>query len=94
LWEVDQPNSGLNKGYSCVAARSIPARGAHIAERVSVPATDCGRISARVLAEEKANAGDKWYRQEYLCEFVDIDGAVFPRDTIDGAYQDYEGLAL
>jgi phage FluMu gp28-like protein len=63
-------------------------------ERISVPATDCSRISARVLAEEKANAGDKWYRQEYLCEFVDIEGAVFPRDTISGAYEDYEGLAL
>jgi hypothetical protein len=32
------------------------------------------------LAEAKANAGDSWCRQEYLCEFV--------------AYRDYEGLAL
>jgi hypothetical protein len=58
-----------------------------------VPATECARISERVLAEE-ATAGDKWYRQEYLCEFVDREGAVFSRDTIDGTYQDYEGLAL
>ena len=63
-------------------------------ERISVPATDCPRISERVLAEEKATAGDKWYRQEYLCEFVDREGAVFSRAVIDGAYQDYPGLAL
>ena len=59
-----------------------------------MPATDCARISRRVLAEEKANAGEQWYRQEYLCEFVDREGAVFSRETIDGAYQDYEGLSL
>jgi hypothetical protein len=63
-------------------------------ERISVPATDCPRISERVLAEEKASAGDKWFRQEYLCECVDRQGAVFSRDVIDGAYQDYPGLAL
>ena len=63
-------------------------------ERISVPATECPRISERVLAEEKATAGDRWYRQEYLCEFVDREGAVFSRDVIDGAYQDYPGLAL
>ena len=63
-------------------------------ERISVPATECPRISERVLAEEKATAGDKWYRQEYLCEFVDREGAVFSREVIDGAYQDYPGLAL
>jgi hypothetical protein len=63
-------------------------------ERISVPATDCPRISARAPAEEKASAVDSWYRQEYLCEFVDKEGAVFPWDLIDWAYQDYEGLAL
>ena len=63
-------------------------------DRISVPATDCPRISARVLAEEKANAGDKWYRQEYLCEFVDREGAVFSREVIDAAYQEFEGLNL
>jgi hypothetical protein len=41
---------------------------------------------------EKATAGEPWHRQEYLCEFVDREGAVFVRETIDGAYQDYEGF--
>ena len=51
-------------------------------------------ISERVLAEEKATAGDRWYRHEYLSEFVDRQGAVFSRTVIDGAHQDYPGLAL
>ena len=69
-------------------------RGGEEWERISVPATECSRISERVLAEERANAGDSWYRQEYLCEIVDREGAVFSRDLIDGAYEDFEGLAL
>jgi hypothetical protein len=60
-------------------------------ERISVGAPDCPRISAPFLAEELAK-GDNWYRQEYLCEFVDMDGAVFPQELIDGAFDDFEGL--
>jgi hypothetical protein len=67
-------------------------RGGEEWERISVPATDCPRISERALAEEKANAAEEWFRQEYLCEFVNREGALFPREVIDGAYQDYEGL--
>jgi hypothetical protein len=44
---------------------------------MSTPGTDCPRISQRVLGEEKATAGDRWYRQEYLCEFVDREGLCF-----------------
>ena len=67
-------------------------RGGEAWERISVPATECARISERVLAEERANAGEDWYRQEYLCEFVNREGALFPRDAIDGAYHDFEGI--
>jgi Terminase large subunit, T4likevirus-type, N-terminal len=67
--------------------------GAEEWERISVAAPECGRISERFLAEERAK-GDKWYRQEYLCCFVDMDGAVFPRELIDGAFEDFEGLRV
>jgi hypothetical protein len=63
-------------------------------ERISVAAPDCPRISARALEEERAAQGEKWYRQEYLCEFVEREGAVFSRAVLDAAYDDYEGLAL
>ena len=58
-------------------------------ERISVGAPDCPRISERFLEEERAK-GDAWYRQEYLCEFVDMDGAVFPRELIDRMFRDGE----
>lgn len=63
-------------------------------ERITVAAPDCARIRARFLAEEAAK-GDKWYRQEYLCEFGEIEGAVFSRDLIESAFtDDFEGLKL
>src|SRR4029077_11974686 len=45
--------------------------------RIGVAAPDCPRIDAEFLSEERASGGDKWYRQEYLCEFVEREGAVF-----------------
>ncbi len=53
-------------------------------ERVSVGVPDCPRISARFLEEERAKACDETFRQEYLCEFVDQEGAVFTREMIEG----------
>ena len=62
-------------------------------ERIRVPATECPRISATFLEEERAK-GDQWYRQEYLCEFLDREGAVFPQELIDRAFrEDFEELA-
>jgi Terminase large subunit, T4likevirus-type, N-terminal len=62
-------------------------------ERITVAAPECPRISARFLEEERAK-GDSWFRQEYLCEFVEMEGAVFPRALIDGAFDDFAGLPL
>ena len=44
------------------------------------PVTECGRVSERVLVVEKSR-GDEYFRQEYLCEFVE-----------DGKYLFNEGL--
>src|SRR5712692_531610 len=57
-------------------------------ERVLAQATECPRISARFLEEERAAMGDWWYRQEYLCEFVDADDGLFNRDVILNAITD------
>ena len=58
------------------------------------PATECPRISARFLGEERLK-GDAWFRQEYLCEFLDHEGAVFPRELIEAAFrEEFPGLDL
>jgi len=53
--------------------------------RVRVPATECPRISKDFLEEEREAMGERWYRQEYLCEFVDSTSGVFGRDLVEKA---------
>jgi phage FluMu gp28-like protein len=54
-------------------------------ERIRVPATECPRISRAFLEGERATLGDRWFRQEYMCEFGDAEDAVFGRGLIDRA---------
>ncbi len=54
-------------------------------ERVEVKATECPRISPEFLEEELASLGDWWYKQEYLCEFVESIDAVFSFDYVMAA---------
>ena len=46
------------------------------------PATECKRISAEWLESERRALGDRWFRQEYLCEFVADGSALFDREAI------------
>lgn len=46
-------------------------------ERVRVPASECPRISASFLAEERAALGSYWYAQEYECDFSSADASLF-----------------
>ncbi len=87
LWLMSTPNG--KRGFFWEEWE----RGGPEWERIRVPAEECPRISARFLAEERSK-GEQWYRQEYGCEFLDHDGAVFPGDLIEGAFQgDFDPLA-
>lgn len=55
-------------------------------ERISVPATECARIPKEFLEEERRVMGDWWFRQEYLCEFVDTDDGLFSREVVEAAW--------
>ena len=54
-------------------------------ERVEVKAPDCPRINGEFLEEEKRSLGDWWYRQEYVCEFVEPVDQVFGYDMVMSA---------
>jgi hypothetical protein len=54
-------------------------------DRFSVPATECPRISREFLEGERASMGERWFGQEYLCEFVDVNDGVFDRELIEAA---------
>jgi hypothetical protein len=65
------------------------AHGGEDWKRVSVQGPDCERIDKGFLEEERESMGQAWFRQEYLCEFVDGAEAVFDRDLVEGALDDY-----
>jgi hypothetical protein len=52
-------------------------------ERVKITATQCPRIDAGFLQEERAALGERWFQQEYGCEFMEMMGAVFSGADID-----------
>ncbi len=45
--------------------------------RIQAPATECSRISAEFLTAQRRDLPDRKFRQEYLCEFLEPEGAVF-----------------
>lgn len=57
-------------------------------ERVKVVGSQCPRISAAFLAEEKATLPDAWYKSEYACEFVQTTDSVFAYQHVMGALSD------
>jgi hypothetical protein len=57
-------------------------------ERYTVPATECPRISASFLEEERRAMGEWWFRQEYMCEFLDAQTAAFRREDIDKCFRE------
>ncbi len=62
--------------------------------RVEAPATECSRISKEYLEKERRAMGDAWFRQEYLCEFMDDEGQMFGRELLMGALEDGTPLRI
>src|ERR1035437_5976989 len=54
-------------------------------ERIQVTAEECPRIPREFLEEERAAMGDRWFLQEYLCEFEDSVSGVFDRELVERA---------
>jgi Terminase large subunit, T4likevirus-type, N-terminal len=87
LWLMSTPNG--KRGFFW----DEWAHGGEAWERVQVAGPDCPRISARMLEEEREK-GDTLFRQEYLCEFVEREGAVFSQESIEAMRQDFEALKV
>lgn len=56
--------------------------------RVEVRAQDCPRISPRFLEEERAELGERCFRQEYECEFVGEADSLLQRECVERAMVD------
>ena len=59
--------------------------GAGAWERVKVTADECPRIAPAFLAEERRALGERWFAQEYLCDFSECVDAVFAYGDIQAA---------
>lgn len=55
--------------------------------RTKITAHECPRISADFLERER-RWGESYFRQEFLCEFVDTDDAFFSGETIDAMHDE------
>src|ERR1017187_7163473 len=70
------------------------ARGGPEWERIQVTAEQCPRIPREFLEEERATMGDRWFLQEYMCQFEDSVSGVFDRALVERAITyDVEPLA-
>ncbi len=81
LWLMSTPHGKLGFFHDTWA------NGGDAWERVKVTAEECPRISKEHLKEEKRVLGERWYKQEYMCEFEDISGGVFDMDMVRAAFK-------
>ena len=56
--------------------------------RISVTALENPRFSAEFLEDERTEMGERVFRQEYLCEFVDRSDAMFSDEDIEACISD------
>jgi len=54
-------------------------------ERLRVTGYECPRISPEFLDEERTTMGERWFGQEYLCEFTDVCSGMFDGDLVERA---------
>ena len=88
LWMMSTPNGQRGFFYE------EWAHGGGEWERISVPATECPRIRPEILEQERRTGDDAWFRQEYMCEFGEIEGRTFSQESIDAAFRDFEPMKL
>jgi len=55
--------------------------------RIEMPATQCTRIPAKFLEEERHRKPDTQFRQEYFCEFTSADWNYFDPESVAAAFR-------
>jgi len=46
-------------------------------KKIKITAQQCPRLTSEILDQERQSMGSAWFRQEYLCEFLDAGGEGF-----------------
>ena len=89
LWLMSTPNGKQGFFYDVWNACGPGRLGADKFMRVSVPATDCPRISPAFLEEVRRELGTS-FGQEFMCEFVSCGAGAFDRDVVERALDELE----
>jgi hypothetical protein len=55
-------------------------------ERVRITADQCPRLTKEFIAQERMRMPAAWFRQEYMCEFAEAEGAVFLHDDVAACF--------
>jgi hypothetical protein len=63
-------------------------RGSSTWERVKITAEECHRIPRSFLDDERKALGDRWFKQEYMCDFAETVDSVFSYSDIQAAFTD------
>jgi hypothetical protein len=63
-------------------------------QRWEVPAPQCPRISPEFLEDQQRAMGEWWYRQEFLCEFLDSETSAFSTEDVESAFGEVETWEL
>ncbi len=65
--------------------------------KLAVKATDCPRISPEILVQQRQALGEHFFKQEYMCEFLDHEFQLFSAELIESCFTDdvkaYPGFA-
>ncbi|MFN8940307.1 MAG: hypothetical protein ACK5ZJ_11245 [Acidobacteriota bacterium] len=61
-------------------------------KRVEGKATECERMSAEVLEEERRGQTAEWFAQEYLCSFVGLENEAFRAEWLAAAREAGRGF--
>lgn len=96
LYKSVRPMLAVSKGRLVLLSTPFGKRGFFYHEwvsnnrwkRVEIQGKDCPRLGEAFLEEERLSLGDRWYRQEYCCDFAEMVGAVFASDDIQSALSD------
>jgi len=56
--------------------------------RIKATVLECDRIPPDFIEEERKALGDRWFRQEYLCEFLATEDMLFDIDIVRARFTD------
>ncbi len=57
-------------------------------EKIQIKADDCPRISKEFLESERRTLGEWWFKQEYMCEFMDSVDSAFRTEEIKRMFEE------